>query len=172
MDNHYRDYFFMSLIAFLVSIWVEVTSNNFDIRHEPLFISKNIIHIQQEKTILIKYNRYGGFLLFDMDGKIVQAECYKISDEYRRICDRKLSGGTIKASNIEFLDVRSPKLVGIFLSGKFMIGSEELNLDIHHNKEAIDNYIFHKKIEIGLSYTFTLGSFLLSIFFFFKLKPN
>ena len=140
--------------------------------NKPLFINTKRVYIQEEIPISVVHNKYGGFLLFHFDEKLAQAECYKVSDEYRRICDRKLSGGIIKASNIELLDIRNPRLKGIFLSGRFVVGSEVINLDITNNSEAINNYIFQKKVELSLVYIFLCGSFLCSIFFFFKLKPN
>lgn len=172
-ENHNREYFFISLLIFASGIWLKISSHDFNINHEPSFISINKIHIPEEKLILVKYNRYGGFLIFDINGKIAQVECNRItssSDEYKKICNRRLSGSTIKASNIDFLDARSPKLEGIFLSGKFTLGNEVINLNIHHNKKAIDNYIFRKKIDIIFFYTFLFGSFLSSVFFFLKLK--
>ena len=166
-----KDYLLISLIMFFSSLWGYSHAWNFSIWDEPNFIKIKHIQILERTNITIQHEKYGNYLVLDIQDRKAKAECNGISfqsPEYDEIC--KLQVGTqIQATNVQFLDFNSPRLDGILLGGEVILNDKVINFDISKNQDAITHFLWYRRIEIWLIHTMIIVSFCFSIYFFISM---
>lgn len=125
----------------------------------------------ERTNITIRHEKYGNYLVLDIQDRKAKAECNGISfqsPEYDEIC--KLQVGTkIQATNVQFLDFNSPRLDGILLRGEVILNDKVINFDISKNQDAITHFLWYRRIEIWLIHTMIIVSFCFSIYFFISM---